>query len=280
MPEGHVIHRLANRLDELLAGHRLHATSPQGRFSAGAEVINGAMVEHFTAHGKHLFGTFTDVPWHLHIHLGLFGKVAFVDPARPATDTVRLRLSRAIGDPKGTGAEVMELRGPTRCELLSDEQAQVVENRLGPDPVYGADNLPERIERAWGRVSRSRRPIAQLLLDQSIVAGAGNIYRAEVLFRARINPLTAGMHVSREEWDGLWTDLVLLMHDGVRTGRIDTVLPEHTPEVMERAPRRDPHGGEVYVYRRDDQPCLVCGQRIAKAELAGRNNYWCPTCQR
>ncbi len=69
----------------------------------------------------------------------------------------------------------------------------------------------------------------------------------------------------------MWADLVELMAEGVRTGRIDTVRPEHTPEAMGRAPRRDDHGGEVYVYRRTSMPCLVCGTDVRTAELAGRN---------
>lgn len=62
-------------------------------------------------------------------------------------------------------------------------------------------------------------------------------------------------------------------------GRIDTVDDVHSPEAQGRAPRVDRHGGEVYAYRRLGQPCLVCGTPIAGAELAGRNLYWCPTCQ-
>ena len=77
----------------------------------------------------------------------------------------------------------------------------------------------------------------------------------------------------------MWQDLVQLMHEGVRTGRIDTVAPEHEPEVMGRPPRVDDHGGEVYVYRRSGQPCLVCATPVATAPVAGRNLFWCPQCQ-
>jgi endonuclease-8 len=77
----------------------------------------------------------------------------------------------------------------------------------------------------------------------------------------------------------MWQDLVDLMAAGVTVNRIDTVLPEHTPEAMGRDARRDDHGGEVYVYRRHDQPCHVCGSRIRTAVLAGRNTFWCPRCQ-
>jgi endonuclease-8 len=69
------------------------------------------------------------------------------------------------------------------------------------------------------------------------------------------------------------------MKYGVKVGRIDTVRPEHDPSVTGRAPRQDRHGGEVYVYRRTGQPCLVCGTPVATKDLAGRNLYWCPTCQ-
>ncbi|HKH54262.1 MAG TPA: zinc finger domain-containing protein, partial [Propionibacteriaceae bacterium] len=63
-------------------------------------------------------------------------------------------------------------------------------------------------------------------------------------------------------------------------GRIDTVRPEHTPEAMHRPPRQDIRGGEVYVYRRTGQPCLVCGSAIRTEVLAGRNLFWCGKCQR
>jgi endonuclease-8/formamidopyrimidine-DNA glycosylase len=72
---------------------------------------------------------------------------------------------------------------------------------------------------------------------------------------------------------------VLLMAEGVRVGRIDTVRPEHTPEAMGRPPRVDDHGGEVYVYRRAGLPCLVCGTPVAAAQVAARNLFWCPGCQ-
>lgn len=121
--------------------------------------------------------------------------------------------------------------------------------------------------------------MGDLLLDQSVIAGVGNVYRAEVLFRQRLHPARPGSTLRRSRFGAVWADLVTLMADGVRTGRIDTVRPEHTPEAMGRPPRRDDHGGEVYVYRRHGQPCLVCGTRVRTEPLAGRNAFWCPRCQ-
>ncbi|HYN92288.1 MAG TPA: zinc finger domain-containing protein, partial [Pilimelia sp.] len=118
-----------------------------------------------------------------------------------------------------------------------------------------------------------------LLLDQSIVAGAGLVYVTEVLFRAGIAPDRPGRELAPAAWGELWADLRELMAEGVARGRIDTVHTRHTPAAMRRAPRVDRHGGEVYVYRRTDQPCLVCGTPVRRGTLAGRNAYWCPTCQ-
>jgi endonuclease-8 len=132
---------------------------------------------------------------------------------------------------------------------------------------------------AWRRIGRSHRPIGDLLMDQAVMAGIGNVYRAEILYRHRIHPLRPGKTLRVGQFRAMWDDLVALMQEGVRTGRIDTVRPEHTPEAMGRPARADDHGGEVYVYRRAGQPCLVCGTKIRTGELAGRNLFWCPRCQ-
>jgi endonuclease-8 len=117
-------------------------------------------------------------------------------------------------------------------------------------------------------------------MDQTVLAGVGNVYRAELLFRHRVDPYRRGDALTRKQWLAMWADLVDLMHDGVAKNRIDTVGFEHTPEAMGRAPRVDDHGGEVYVYRRTGQPCHICGSVVRTAELEGRNLFWCPRCQR
>jgi DNA-formamidopyrimidine glycosylase len=175
----------------------------------------------------------------------------------------------------GGGPSYADLRGATQCALITPEQRAVVVARLGPDPLR-ADADPER---AWRRISASHRPIGELLMDQAVVAGVGNVYRAEVLFRHRIHPLRPGSTLRRTQFQAMWDDLVVLMAAGVVVNRIDTVRPEHTPEAMGRDPRKDDHGGEVYVYRRHQMPCHVCGTTVRTAVLAGRNSFWCPRCQ-
>ncbi|MEU3945544.1 DNA-formamidopyrimidine glycosylase family protein [Streptomyces sp. NPDC029526] len=274
MPEGHTIHRLAEDYAAAFAGRGpLRVTSPQGKFSDAAALLDHSPLHTADAHGKHLFLGFRDPdPEHtdwVHIHLGLFGKVAFGSaPAPPPTDTVRLRLA--------DDRTFVDLRGPTTCALVNDAEKRAIHDRLGPDPLR-PDADPAA---AYRRISRSRTTIAALLMDQKVIAGVGNVYRAEVLFRHGIDPYRAGRDITPGEWEAIWADLVMLMREGVRTNRIDTVRPEHTPEAMGRPPRVDDHGGEVYVYRRAARPCHVCGEEIRTAGLAARNLFWCPGCQR
>ena len=151
--------------------------------------------------------------------------------------------------------------------------------RLGPDPEAPTESRAKAEARFVERASRSNQSIGQLLMDQSVVAGIGNVYRAELLFRHHVPPMLPGRAVDAELWSAMWTDLVTLMRHGVRVGRIDTVRGEHLPRAMGRRPRQDRHGGEVYVYRRAGMPCHVCGTEVLTRVLAGRNLFWCPTCQ-
>jgi endonuclease-8 len=267
MPEGHTLHRLARLHKRRYAGAPVEVSSPQGRFAAEASRLDGQVFVGAQAYGKHLFHDYGPHGT-VHIHLGLYG--TFGESPLPAPEPVGQVRLRLAGRTHWT-----DLRGPTRCELLSPDQVDAIKGRLGPDPLR-RDAKPEQ---AWARISRSKTSIAALLMDQAVLAGVGNVYRAEVLFRHGVAPLTPGRALDRALWDDLWADLVTLMRDGVRVGRIDTVRPEHLPEAMGRAARVDRHGGEVYVYRRAGQPCLVCGTPVANSELVGRNLYWCPTCQ-
>lgn len=268
MPEGHVIHRLAASYHRRFAGRRTSVASPQGRFAASAAMLDGTTFTGTDAVGKQLFLGFEGHRW-VRIHLGLYGKVTFAEgPVPEPVGAIRLRLSNSDG--------YAELRGPTVCELIDEDEKAAVIQRQGPDPLR-ADADPGR---AWQRIHRSRTPIATLLMDQAVVSGVGNIYRAEVLFRQGLDPRLPGRELTAAEWDAVWSDLVALMADGVRLGRIDTVRPQHTPEAMGRPPRVDDHGGEVYVYRRTGQDCLVCGTPVAQASVNNRNLFWCPGCQK
>lgn len=267
MPEGHTIHRLAARHRDLFAGHRLAVASPQGRFEAGAALLSGRTLVDTEAYGKHLLHHYEGAR-SVHVHLGLYGRFTDGEPPTPEpVGQVRMRISH--------DRHWLELRGPTACEIFDPAQVDGLRDRLGEDPLR--DDAEPRA--AYTRVGASVKPIAALLLDQGVVAGCGLIYANEVLFRAGIAPTTKGVEIDGACWEQLWDDLRALMKEGVTNGRIDTVHTRHTPEAMRRAPRVDRHGGEVYVYRRPGQPCLVCDTEIRRGTMVGRNLYWCPTCQ-
>jgi len=213
----------------------------------------------------------------------------WVPPAPRGAVRVRLRGVHAVAD----------LTAPTTCEVLTPDEARVLVDALGPDPIRWGDAVragtrpdprddPQRFVDA---VRRSRTPVGTRLMDQSVVAGVGNIYRAEVLYRARIDPFRPGASVPAEDLRALWDDLTELMLDGVRTGAIVTTLPEdrlpggttgrhRVRQNSDAVPGAVPSDASFYVYHREGLPCRVCGSPVLLREVAGRNLYWCATCQR
>ncbi len=263
MPEGHIIHRLARDHVGLFRGLPLAVDSPQGRFDAGAALLDGRTLIGAEAFGKHLFHDYGD-DLGLHVHLGLYGVFRQgMGPAPAPKGAIRIRLR--------SDRSWAELRGPTACEVVSTEERQLILNRLGADPIRSDAD----VVRTKDRFARSRTPVAALLMDQSVVAGVGNVFRAEVLFRHGIDPYLPASAVPPEVVDALWSDLVTLMRAGVKTGGIVTTLPEH------RSKQRGPveAADRYYVYRRRGEPCRLCGSEVLGAELVGRNLYWCPSCQ-
>lgn len=274
MPEGHTLHRLARLHTEYFAGGPVRVSSPQGRFVDHA-MVDGRFFERATATGKHLFHHY-EGGLTVHVHLGLYG---FFDthpvPDRQDAPTpvgqVRMRVAGA-GEGADGRARVVDLRGPTRCEVLDDDEVDAVLSRLGPDPLTSHADPG----RAWSRISRSSRPIGALLMDQKILAGVGNVYRAEVLFRAGLDPFRSGTAMARADFRAVWDDLVELMPIGVDTGAIVTIRPEHDHGDV---PRRGADRPRNYVYQRDGRDCRVCGDEILVRTVEARSLFWCPTCQ-
>ncbi|MEV0293982.1 DNA-formamidopyrimidine glycosylase family protein [Nocardia sp. NPDC050710] len=268
MPEGHTLHRLANLHQERFAGGVVRVSSPQGRFAEGAALVDGQVLVRSEAHGKHLLHHY-ESGVAVHVHLGLYGK--FYDSGLPMEAPVGQVRMRMIGAANGHPGFGTDLRGPNACEVLLPPEVEALTERLGADPLR-----PEADpDRAWQRIRRSRRPIGALLMDQSVIAGVGNVYRAEVLFRHGISPYRPGAGMSPGEWDAIWADLVELMPVGVATGLMHVVRPEHDHGEPSYAPDRP----RTYVYRRPGAACRVCGSTVVHAVLEGRNLFWCPACQ-
>ena len=167
------------------------------------------------------------------------------------------------------------------CQVLTPPEVSAKLAAQGPDPL-DAQADPDR---AWAKIHASRRSIAELLMDQGVLAGVGNVYRCEVLFRNRVKPSLAGERLKLATWQAMWGDLVELMPLAVTMGRIITrdedvrrikAMPADAPLAGAGRGERE----RLYVYQRDGQSCQRCGSRIRTRLVAGRNLFWCGNCQR
>ena len=299
MPEGNEIHRWAERHAAAVAGKTVRMDGPQGRFTDW-DLLDGRKLRKVMAVGKHLgydFGTDRI----LHVHLGLQGDFTEGSGALPEVrGALRMRMWNAAAVKKpmvpgvskrhawyssddGTGhlqpEEIawVELRGPMDCSVYTNAQWDALRERLGPDPLGVSSKGGDGPEKAIERIAKSKKPIGILIMEQDVIAGVGNIFRAEVLFRARQSPFTPGREVPAKVVKTMWKELGPLMRAGMVDRRIVTTLAK------DRDHKTGPVqvGDEHYVYRRNGKPCRVCGTKVMKLEgFAGRNLFWCPVCQK
>ncbi|ROZ64589.1 Fpg/Nei family DNA glycosylase [Kocuria soli] len=306
MPEGHSIHRLARQIGDVFLDQELAVTSPQGRFARGAALLNGRRLVSARAYGKQLHLTFESPAdpadrLVMRSHLGLYGAWSFAGDSTFAAAS-SIGAPRKIGE-RETGTSGSrgqtydddgrvvpdapvgavrarlvgnhgwaDLRGPSDCRVETVSEAELAKKRLGPDPL-DPDADPALF---LARASRSARPIAALLMEQQVISGVGNIFRAESLFRRGVDPFLPGKAAGENVLRGLWEENRSLMEIGVRLGRIITTDPEDRPGVPETA-AWPAHAN--YVYKRKGRACLHCGTPISESELAGRSLFWCPGCQ-
>ena len=257
MPEGHTIHREARDQIPMLQGDIIAVSSPQGRFMDGARAIDGHRCEAVEAYGKHLFYRFAGGDT-LHIHLGLYGK--FRKAALPAPEPkglVRIRME--------SSSHVVDCNGPTACEVLDTDTVAAIMRRLGPD-VLRDDADPDQ---AWARIGKSRAPVGQLVMDQKVMAGLGNIYRTEILWRQRIHPETEGRLLTREQFDALWADAAALLRIGVEKRAIITV------DGAKRGKTR--YGARTNIFKK--AICPRCENPIRLFTMANRKVFCCDACQ-
>lgn len=294
MPEGNEIHRWAERHAAAFAGGVVRVDGPQGRFTDSG-LLDGRKLRGVRAVGKHLGYDFGRDRI-LHVHLGLQGDFTEGSGPLPAVKgALRLRMWSAtkvklpavegVGRRHGWYSEDdgrsglraedvawVELRGPMDCSVWTEAQWETLMERLGPDPLNG-----DGPERAVERIAKSKKPLGLLLMEQDVVAGIGNIYRAELLFRAGLSPFVRGCDVPEKKVREIWKDAVPLMRAGMVDWRIVTTRAKDRPLKKRGLPLKE----EVhYVYRRHGRACFVCGTTVRKMEgFAGRNLYWCPGCQ-
>ncbi len=270
MPEGHTIHRIARDHAKLLVGRTVGVSSPQGPFAADAARIDGAVLERIEPYGKHLFYRWSTGEVG-HVHLGLFGKFRVQHTADSPAPIGQVRMRLQVGPgPDGDGYVTVDLSGPTACSVDPPSVRTEILGRLGPDPIRRGSKPDRMIE----RIQRSSRGIGDLLMDQSVVAGIGNVYRAEALFVTGIHPLRPGNELDVGVLEALWATAQRMLRRGVSDGRIVTVSRRD----LGVAPNaRIPRAEATYAYKRDR--CLLCGHEIRTLDIANRRCYYCPTHQ-
>jgi endonuclease-8 len=253
MAEGDTILRAARRIEAALAGERLavEAPNPRGR-AAGVERIDRAPLERAEARGKHLLLHFG--PLVLHSHLAMSGSWHLYRRG----ERWRKPRGAAWAVLRGNDSEAVEFGGPTLRVLRAESlRRDPVLARLGPD-ILAPDLDLDRLGR--GIVARAPdRDLGDALLDQTLVAGIGNIFKSEACFAAGVSPWRRLGDLGEEEVVSALASARELMLAAVAGGR-------------------RPHAA----YRRAGQPCPACGGTPISSRGQGdanRTTYWCPTCQ-
>lgn len=261
MPEGHKLFRLA--IDHrTMVGKRVWVSSPQGRFEDEAAVLDGRILRKVESYGKHLIYRWSGSIY-LHVHLGLYGKYRWLDPPfQEPRGHVRVRaITKQVG---------FDLNGPNQCELLNRDELEQLVHRLGPDPLR-SDSRPHTFQSA---VRKSAKPIGNLLLDQKVIAGIGNIYRTEILFILGIHPSRRGHELTVREIGKIWNLAKRLLKIGVKYNAIITA----TPEEVGKQRRHMERGERILLYKKD--VCPRCAKPVQQMEMLNRKVFVCNQCQR
>lgn len=260
VPEGHTIRRKVVDQAPHLVGHTLTVTSPSGRLAPLAAAVDARVLESMDAWGKHLFYGFAGRRV-LHVHLGLEGRFGHHRvPAAQAVPPRRGVLLRLVGP-----SLTVDLFRPRICEVTDEVTRRAVVASLGPDPLRPDAEREEAVR----RLAAFDGPVGAALLDQSRLAGVGNVYRAEILFAHGMHPERPAATLSEEEWVGIWETAARMLGAGVRDrGEIVTV-DRRDFKVRDRR--------QTYVY--GQRLCAHCGSRIRSWDLQGREAWACETCQ-
>jgi endonuclease-8 len=262
VPEGDTVHKVAAAMAPRLAGVRLVRIEVAPRHGAAPRP---ARVTAVRAHGKHLLLDL-DGGSSLRVHLGMYGSwhrylpgEAWKKPARRASVML------------DTGSDVFVCFSAKEVEVLrtSGTRARDLFARLGPDLVAHAARVPALATRAR-ELNDADSLLADVLLDQRVASGIGNVYKSEVLFLESQPPRRRLGDVDDEALERCFGLAARLLARNLAGG------PRVTRSI-------DDGRGRLWVYGRDGAPCLRCGRGPVRRELLGRaprSTYSCPTCQR
>lgn len=273
MPEGDTIFRAARTLHRALAGHevvrfesmfpaltRIHEDTP----------ITGRQVERVSAAGKHLLiGLSGDLVLRTHMRMnGSWHIYRVGEPWQRARHDMRIVVATTAFEAVGFNIPIAEFLSPRALARQPDLRS------MGPDLLGATFDQPEAIRRFRGRPAVS---IADALLNQRIVAGAGNVYKSEVLFLCGVNPFALVRDVNDEQLAAILSTARKHLQANV----VDPAAAIVTYRGYRRTTGRSDPAERLYVYGRERLPCRRCGTPIRMRPQGpyARLTYWCPTCQ-
>jgi len=258
VPEGDTIHRVAAYLAERLSGRALVRAELRGE---AQPELAGRRVERVEPRGKHLFVEL-EGDRVLRSHLGMHGSWHHYAPGerwkRPA-----LHAGVVLATERG----VFVCFHPSEVELVRKGglRERDARRRVGIDLAHDDVPAAEVARQARARLA-PKTPIVDVLLDQRVAGGIGNVYKSEVLFVERVPPSATLAELDDDRLTGLFARARELL-------RRNLAVPD-------RRTRADDGRGELWVYGRAGEPCLVCGTPVEHARLGrgARDTYTCPTC--
>lgn len=235
------------------------------------ELLRGATPWRWERRGKHLLWRLRDPQGEalgLLVHLGMTGRLEVAQAGEPRALHTHVELR--LGDDRRLRYVDARRFGGVRARRWADLQGEEPLCGLGPEPL-GRDFDGARLEDAAGR---SRRALRDVLLDQRVVAGVGNIYAVEALFVARLHPLLPAYRLERSAWDRLAAAVRQVLEQGLRNG--GTTLRDY----VDAEGNAGSNQGALWVYGRAEQPCRVCGEPVEGFVHGGRGGAFCPVDQR
>jgi endonuclease-8 len=273
MPEGDTIFRAARTLNRALAGKtvvRFESVYPALTRVHDDAPITGRTIESVSAIGKHLLMRFSG-GLVLRTHMRMNGSWHIYRPGEPWQRGRRdMRVAVATDDFEAVGFNIPVAEFITEPQLAKHEELR----KIGPDVL--AEDFDA--EEAFSRIrARAAFEIADVLLNQRVIAGLGNVYKSEVLFACRISPFAHVSALTEEQIRCLIATSRKYLLANVSTG----LAPMTTYTGYRRTTKRDDPTERLWVYGRARSPCRRCGTpiRLRKQGPHARLTYWCPRCQ-
>jgi len=267
MPELPEVETIKRDLESIIVGKKIKDVEVKR-----AKIIKELSVENFikrvqnqeikgiSRRGKMLILKFSNQ--YLVVHLRMTGQIIYGDKQQESK--VAFRLS------DGKYLNFLDRRVMGEIRLINNWQELPFIQKMGPEPLEKEFSLEKFQEILRGKKAQ----IKPLLMDQSFIAGIGNLYAAEILFRAKVSPLCPADSLNSAEVREIYLAIKEVLREGIkyRGSSVNTYRDAYG--------KKGSFAQRLHVYNRAGQPCFKCGTLIKKIDLGGRGTYFCPTCQK